>query len=72
MGYRDDLAAGGGDDDDESSQASRKFSEFDCPDCDANNPTDSFSDGDEVRCHYCGSLFSVKVGDSGRLKFRSA
>ncbi len=45
----------------------RRFGDFDCPDCSANNPwDDGFGDGDEVRCFYCGQEFSVGVNDSGR------
>ena len=51
----------------------RRFSDFDCPDCSANNPyDDKFGDGDEVRCYYCGQLFKVTVTDGGRLKLREA
>ncbi len=37
--------------------------DFDCPECDANNPwDDGFAEGDEVRCHYCGEeLRAVQV-----------
>lgn len=49
----------------------RRFKEFDCPDCSANNPTDpAFGNGDEVLCNYCGTSFEVKVGDEGKPKFR--
>jgi hypothetical protein len=51
--------------------ASRKFGDFDCPNCNANNPYDEkFGEGDEVRCFYCGCEFGVRVDDSGRLKLR--
>ena len=30
----------------------RRFGDFDCPDCNANNPHDGFGDGDEIRCKY--------------------
>jgi hypothetical protein len=51
----------------------RRFSDFDCPDCSANNPMDTaFGDGDEVRCYYCGQEFKAQVTDSGRLKLREA
>jgi hypothetical protein len=53
------------------SGANSRFKEFDCPTCNANNPTDPpFGNGDEVLCNYCGSEFSVKVTDEGRAKFR--
>ena len=51
----------------------RRFAEFDCPDCSANNPYyDHFGDGDEIRCYYCGEEYRVQVTDSGRLKLRPA
>jgi hypothetical protein len=65
-------------DEDEKPQAedlgrARRFKDFDCPDCNANNPyDDGFGDGDEVRCYYCGQEFTVEVTESGRLKLREA
>lgn len=45
--------------------------EFDCPECDANNPWDEgFADQSEVRCHYCGQELRVNVRDGGKLKFK--
>jgi DNA-directed RNA polymerase subunit RPC12/RpoP len=50
---------------------SRRFGDFDCPECNANNPyDDKFGNGDEIRCYYCGGEFLVVVTDSGRLKLR--
>ena len=55
----------------EVSELTRRFGDFDCPDCSANNPyDDKFGDGDEIRCYYCGQEFRVAVDDSGRLKLR--
>jgi transcription elongation factor Elf1 len=49
----------------------RRFADFDCPDCNANNPSDDpFGGGDEVRCYYCGQEFRAEVSDSGRLRLR--
>ena len=49
----------------------RRFTDFDCPDCNANNPVDdAFGDGDEVRCYYCGQEFKAQVNDSGKLKLK--
>ena len=48
-------------------QQRRRFVEFDCPECHANNPTDAFGHGDDVLCHYCGATFWVKVNDEGKL-----
>jgi transcription elongation factor Elf1 len=46
--------------------------EFDCPECDANNPyDDGFTDGAELRCNYCGQDFKVQVLDEKRLKFKA-
>ncbi|NOZ88128.1 MAG: hypothetical protein GXP49_18100 [Deltaproteobacteria bacterium] len=46
------------------------FTEFDCPVCDANNPyDDGFTDGDEIRCFYCGTIFKVHTLEgSNRFK----
>jgi hypothetical protein len=50
----------------------RRFGDFDCPDCNANNPyDDGFGDGDEIRCYYCGQEFRVDVSDSGRLRLKA-
>lgn len=49
----------------------RRFSDFDCPDCNANNPVDeAFGDGDEIRCYYCGVEFKVQVTEEGRLRLK--
>ncbi len=48
-----------------------KFTEFECPTCNALNPSDlPFGAGEEVLCNYCGSEFVVKVTDQGKLKLR--
>ena len=58
---KDDSTAGG----------ARRFGDFDCPECDANNPyDDKFGAGDEIRCYYCGAEFLVQVSEEGRLKLR--
>jgi hypothetical protein len=66
QGYDED------DEKDESSEGTaRRFGDFDCPECAANNPyDDGFGDGDEIRCYYCGDDFKVTVTDSGRLKLK--
>lgn len=51
----------------------RRFGDFDCPACSANNPyDDGFGDGDAVLCYYCGQEYLVKVTDEGRLRLREA
>lgn len=58
------------DDDDLPKQPTRgrKFTDFDCPGCNANNPRDDrFGDGDEVMCFYCGAEYRARVTDEGRL-----
>ena len=45
--------------------------DFDCPDCNANNPLEEpLADGQEVLCNYCGTTYMVKAMDGGRFKFR--
>jgi transcription elongation factor Elf1 len=49
----------------------RRFGDFDCPSCNANNPYDEkFGNGDEIRCYYCGTEFRVSVDDVGKLRLR--
>lgn len=51
----------------------RRFQDFDCPACNANNPyDDAFGDGDEVLCYYCGLAYAVKVTEEGRLRLRES
>ncbi len=55
------------------STAKRRFKDFDCPACNANNPyDDSFGDGDDVLCYYCGQEYRVQVSEEGRLRLREA
>jgi hypothetical protein len=50
----------------------RRFGDFDCPDCSANNPyDDAFGDGDEIRCYYCGAEYRASVSEEGRLKLKA-
>ena len=50
-----------------------RFDEFDCPGCDANNPTDPpFGDGDEVLCNFCGMYWNAFVNEDGKLKLKEA
>ncbi|RKH59310.1 hypothetical protein [Corallococcus aberystwythensis] len=50
---------------------SRVKKEFDCPGCNANNPVDeTFTDGDEVRCNYCGCEYKALINQEGRVRFR--
>lgn len=66
--------SGWGEDDDEKKgpRGTRVHKEFDCPDCNANNPCDPpIGPGDEVLCNYCGSSFDVREGSEGKLKFKS-
>jgi DNA-directed RNA polymerase subunit RPC12/RpoP len=52
-------------------RAKAKRTEFDCPECSANNPyDDGFVAGDEIRCYYCGEEFLVDVNLDGKWKFR--
>jgi hypothetical protein len=58
------------DDDEKPDEREGKFWEFDCPDCNANNPHhDGFAVGGEVLCYYCGTTFKVvEKGSSFKLK----
>ncbi|MHB1843318.1 MAG: hypothetical protein ACYCWW_00605 [Deltaproteobacteria bacterium] len=50
----------------------RQFKDFDCPDCNANNPLgEPFGDADELLCSYCGAEFKAIVSDEGKLKLKS-
>lgn len=65
--YEDDEPARGAE-----AGRTRRFEDFDCPDCAANNPYgDGFGDGDDVRCYYCGQDFRARVTDAGRLKLKA-
>lgn len=49
----------------------RRFKEFDCPDCGANNPhDDTFGDADVLTCNYCGQEYLAVVNNDGRLKMK--
>ncbi|HSP80572.1 MAG TPA: hypothetical protein VLQ93_18710 [Myxococcaceae bacterium] len=59
------------DDDEKDSRSGKGRRDFDCPDCNANNPLEEpLADGMEVLCNYCGSEFAVKALDDGRFKFK--
>jgi hypothetical protein len=58
------------DDDESENGQQRRFREFDCELCGANNPCDEFGDGDEVLCFYCGQEFGVRVSTDGVLTMR--
>ncbi|MBL8952222.1 MAG: hypothetical protein JNK82_15675 [Myxococcaceae bacterium] len=48
-----------------------KFTEFDCPGCNANNPTnEAFGHKSNVLCNYCGMEWEVRVDDEGKLDFK--
>jgi hypothetical protein len=48
----------------------RKFDEFECPACSANNPFDTFGNGDEVLCNWCGMDFRALVDEDGKLRLK--
>ncbi len=62
--HSDDDGDGG------SAEPRRRFREFDCPVCAANNPCgEPFHEGDEIHCFYCGQGFLAVVVDGWlRLK----
>ena len=58
-------------DDDDKDSGSKGRKDFDCPECNANNPLEeALAEGQEVLCNYCGCEFLVKSADNGRFKFR--
>lgn len=59
------------DDDDSKEKKKGGKKDFDCPDCNANNPLDEpLVDGDEVRCNYCGTEYKALVSAEGRIRFK--
>jgi transcription elongation factor Elf1 len=75
MAPRDDLRSAQMEDEDEKQKgkvlgARRKFSDFECPACSANNPFDEFGNNDEVLCNWCGLEFKALVDDEGNLKLK--
>ncbi len=62
------------DDDDEGKGdggKAKKYFEFDCPSCNANNPwPDGFGDREEISCHYCGTSLEARFTDEGKLKLK--
>ena len=50
----------------------RRFEEFDCPACSANNPYDGFGNGDDVLCNWCAMEYRVIVDDEGNLKLKES
>ncbi|GMU63688.1 MAG: hypothetical protein AMXMBFR34_54510 [Myxococcaceae bacterium] len=62
------------DDDDDAPKArsaAQLFYEFDCPQCNANNPwPDGFKHKEEISCHYCGASFEARLTDEGKLKLK--
>lgn len=52
-------------------RSGKGIKEFDCPGCEANNPTEEpLAQGSEVRCNYCGNEYEVSINDSGRVKLK--
>jgi hypothetical protein len=47
-----------------------RFTEFDCPGCNANNPAEPFGHKSNVLCNYCGMEWEVRVDDEGKLDFK--
>lgn len=61
------------DDDDKKGKgkSGKAIKDWDCPTCEANNPTDEpISNGSELRCNYCGNEYMVSFSDTGKMKFK--
>jgi hypothetical protein len=48
----------------------RKFDEFECPACSANNPYDTFGNNEELLCNWCGMQFKAVVDEEGNLTLK--
>lgn len=48
----------------------RKFDEFECPACSANNPYDTFGNNEELLCNWCGMQFKAVVDEEGNLRLK--
>ncbi|MFL5320906.1 MAG: hypothetical protein ACJ790_14685 [Myxococcaceae bacterium] len=59
------------DNDDKDNDSGKKvIKEFDCPSCNANNPSEPLQDGSEVLCNYCGTEYKVTISDEGKMKLK--
>jgi len=58
-------------DEDKAMDKKRSVKEWDCPDCNANNPAgEPIFEGDEIRCNYCGEEYKVLFTEGGKLKLK--
>ena len=60
------------DDDSADSEGTAKkiWTEFQCPECEADNPyDDGFGFGHEVACHWCGRLYLVRGVTESKYRF---
>ena len=57
------MSGGGFDDDDLPSEDKvLEFKDYDCPECNANNPLDGMpAVNSEIACHYCGQEYKVSA-----------
>jgi transcription elongation factor Elf1 len=49
-----------------------RFTEFECPGCNANNPTEAFGHKANVLCNYCGMEWEARIDDEGKLELVEA
>ena len=47
-----------------------RLTEFECPGCNANNPTEPFGNKDELTCNYCGLTWEARIDEEGKLKLK--
>jgi len=74
MAPRDTYGSSEADDDDEKRTGRalgtrRRFTEFDCPACSANNPFE-FGNNDEILCNWCGIGYVAIVDEEGSLRLK--
>lgn len=61
------------DDDDYEAKVRTVWTEFDCPECTANNPLDDgFHHGDELVCQWCGLPWKVRADSDGGFRLVEA
>ena len=74
---RDDFSSDSESEDDDKKTgrdlgSKRRFDEFECPACSANNPFDTFGNGDDVLCNWCGMEFRAIVDEEGSLRLKES
>lgn len=48
----------------------RRWTDFECPGCSAQNVSEPFGPDDEIMCQYCSTSYSVRVTEGGKLQLK--